>query len=158
MSNQEDKVNLFFPPWKLMGTFLLVTMMLILGTASVGSIVFHFYLQLSPEWIMGILFSITIIFCIVNFRVTRGSFLCAKILKYYSLFLACICIPSVLIIDYYIFSFITIFSMLGAFYLLSSPTYLKLVQYQFDFFEDIKEARETVEKELLMLQQTENQR
>jgi len=158
MSNQEDKVNLIFPPWKLMGTFLLVTIMLILGTAFTGGIVFNLYIQLSPEWEIGILFSIIIIFCMVNFRVTRGSFLCAKILKYYSLFLACICIPAVLIDDDYLFSFLTIFSMLSVFYLISSSKYQKLVQYQFDFFEDIKEAKQAIEKELAGLKKPKNKR
>jgi len=35
-----------------------------------------------------------------------------------------------------------------AFFLISGKTYQKLVQYQYDFFEDIKEAREIVEKEM----------
>lgn len=150
MSNKEELVNLLFPPWKLMRRFLVVTIMLILGTAFSGGIVFNLYLQVTPEWEMGVLFSIILVFCLVNFRVTRGSFLCAKILKYYALFLACICIPSLLMGKDSLFSFLTVFMMLGTFYLISSKRYQQLVQYQFDFFEDIKEARAAVEKEIAM--------
>lgn len=150
MDNEEEKVNLLFPPWKLMGRFLLVTMILILGTAFSGGIVFKFFIQLAPEWEMGILFSIVVVFCIVNFRVTRGSFFCANILKYYALFLACINILSLLMDSDNIFSLINTTLMLVTFFLISGKTYQKLVQYQLDFFDDIKEAKEAVEKELAM--------
>ena len=148
MSNNEELVNLLFPPWRLMRRFLLVTMMLMLGTAFGLAISFNLYLQLTPEWEVGILFSIGLAFCLTNFRVTRGSFFCAMLLKYYALLLACVCIPSLLIDTDYLFTFMTIFLMLSAFYLISGKTYQKFVQYQHDFFEDIKEAREAIKKEL----------
>jgi len=148
MKNEEEKGSLLFPPWRLMGRFLLVTMMLILGTAFSGGIIFNFYLELTAKWQVGILFSTSGVFCIVNFRVTRGSFFCANILKYYALILACVCIPALLIDQDYLFTLFTVFLMLSAFYLISGKTYQKLVQYQYDFFEDIKEAREIVEKEM----------
>ena len=56
MKDEEEKVNLLFPPWKLMGRFLLVTMLLILGTAFSGGMVFNIYIQLTPEWEVGVLF------------------------------------------------------------------------------------------------------
>ena len=145
---EEEKGSLLFPPWRLMGRFLLVTMMLILGTAFSGGIIFNFYFELTAKWQVGILFSTSGVFCIVNFRVTRGSFFCANILKYYALILACVCMPALLIDQDYLFTLFTVFLMLSAFYLISGETYQKLVQYQYDFFEDIKEAREIVEKEM----------
>jgi len=148
MKNEEEKGSLLFPPWRLMGRFLLVTMMLIAGTAFSGITIFSYYLELTLKWQMGILFSTSGVFCIVNFRVTRGSFFCANILKYYALILACVCIPALLIDQDYLFTLFTVFLMLSAFYLISGETYQKLVQYQHDFFEDIKEAREIVEKEM----------
>ncbi len=151
MKGEEEKVNFLFPPWKLMGRFLLVTMMLILGTAFSGGTVFNLYIQLTPEWEIGILFSTIVIFCIVNFRVTRGSFFCANILKYYALSLACISLPSLLIDGFNIFVLLNVILTLTAFSLISGETYQKLVQYQLDFFDDIKEAKEAVEKEIAML-------
>ena len=151
MNNEEEKVNVLFPPWKLMGRFLLVTMILILGTAFSGGIVFNLFIPLAPEWEMGILFSIVVVFCIVNFRVTRGSFFCANILKYYALFLACLNILSLLMDSDKTFSLINAILTLIAFFLISGKTYKKLVQYQLDFFDDIKEAKEAVEKEIAMV-------
>jgi len=145
---EEEKGSLLFPPWRLMGRFLLVTMMLIAGTAFSGITIFSFYLDLTLKWQMGILFLTIGVFCIVNFRVTRGAFLCANILKYYALILACVCIPALLIEQDYLFTLFTVFLMLSVFYLISGETYQKLVQYQHDFFEDIKEVREIVEKEM----------
>lgn len=151
MKDEEEKVNLLFPPWKLMGRFLLVTMLLILGTAFSGGMVFNIYIQLTPEWEVGVLFLTIVIFCIVNFRVTRGSFICAHILKYYAIFLACINISSLLMGNDKIFTLINTALTLIAFFLISGETYQKLVQYQLDFFDDIKEAKEAVEKEIAML-------
>ncbi|MBU2972028.1 hypothetical protein KO527_22070 [Pseudoalteromonas sp. C2R02] len=148
MKDEEEKGSLLFPPWRLMGRFLLVTMMLIAGTAFSGITIFSYYMELTLKWQIGILFSTIGVFCIVNFRVTRGSFFCANILKYYALILACVCIPALLIEQDYLFTLFTVFLMLSAFYLISGKTYQKLVQYQHDFFEDIKEAREIVEKEM----------
>jgi len=39
--------------------------------------------------------------------------------------------------------------MLLAFYIIKSEKYQNLVQYQFDFFKDIKEARAAIEQEVL---------
>lgn len=150
MSNNEELVNLLFPPWKLMRSFLSVTIMLMLGTAFGLAISFNLYLKLTPEWEVGIIFLTGFAFCFTNFRVTRGSFFCAMLLKYYALLLTCVCIPALLIDTDYLFSFVTMLLMLFAFYLISGKTYQKFVQYQFDFFEDIKEAREAIKKELEM--------
>jgi len=97
MKDEEEKGSLLFPPWKLMGRFLLVTMILMLTTGISFGIVVHFYIKLTPEWAVCILFLVAMTFFIINFRVTRGSFLCANILKYYALFLVFISLPAVLI-------------------------------------------------------------
>ncbi|WDE09114.1 hypothetical protein SG34_030575 [Thalassomonas viridans] len=145
---EENEIVGLLPPIKSMVCFLVVTVLLALGTAFTGSTVLSKYFNFTPEWLLGSLAFIGIIFCIINFRVTRGSFLCAKILQYYTLFLAAACLPAFVIVEepYYPFYFINIFLMLITFYLISSKTYWKLVQYQHDHFADIKEAREEVEK------------
>ncbi|MBU2869486.1 hypothetical protein [Colwellia sp. E2M01] len=151
MKNEEKNVNLIFPPWKLMGRFLLVIMLLMVGTGLSGTMLLLEYFDAKPEWLVGTIFSVSIIFCLVNFGVTRGSFLCAKILKYYSLCLIILCVPLLVIVEggkYYILLSLNFFALTGASYLISGETYQKLVQYQYDFFEDIKEAREVVEKKL----------
>jgi len=148
---EEEKGSLLFPPWKLMGRFLLVIMLLMMGSGLSVTVMLLEYFDSSPEWLVGITFSISIIFCLVNFRVTQGSFLCAKILKYYSLCLIILSVPLLFIIEgevYYILLSLSLFALISSFYLISGETYQKLVQYQHDFFEDIKEAREIVEKEM----------
>mgnify|MGYP007002578333 FL=1 len=146
----ENEVVGLLPPIKSLICFLIVTILLILGTAFSGSTVLSGYFDLTPEWLMGSLSLVIIVFCIVNFRVTRGSFLCAKVLQYYAFFLAAVCLPAFVIVEEpnYLFYFINIFMMLIAFYLLSGKTYRKLVQYQHDHFADIKEAREEIKQML----------
>ncbi|XQW84716.1 hypothetical protein ACOYR1_16500 [Thalassotalea piscium] len=151
MKAEEEKVNLLFPPWKLVGRFLLVIMLLMIGTGLSGTMFLLEYFDTKPEWLVGTMFLVSIIFCLVNFRVTRGSFLCARILKYYSLCLIILCLPLLVMIEgekYYILLLLNFFALTCAFYLISGETYQKLVQYQHDFFEDIREAREVVEKKL----------
>jgi len=157
MSNEpnEDKEelgSLLFPPWRLMRRFLFVTMLLMIGTGTAFGLVFNIYIQVPPELEVGSLLPLTIFFCLLNFRVTRGAFFCAKILKYYAFCLACICIPALFFMKGgnagYVLSFITFFTLFSASYLISGKTYQKFIQYQYDFFEDIKEARETIKKEL----------
>ena len=148
-NNKDDEIVGLLPPKKSLACFLLVTVLLLAGTALSGNTVLQEYFSVSPKWLMGSLSVITIIFCLVNFQVSRGSFACTKVLKYYALFLAIICIPSFFIVDkpdYFKLSLGNISISLFAFYLISGKTYKKLVQYQNDFFSDIKAARETAEK------------
>jgi len=153
-NNKEELGSLLFPPWRLLRRFLFVTMLLILGTGAVIGIVFNTYFQVDPRWEFASLFPLTVFFCFLNFRVTRGSFLCANILKYYALTLVCICLPTIIFMKEasagYVLYFITILMLLSAFYLISGQTYQKLIQYQYEFFEDIKEIKENIEKELKM--------
>lgn len=150
MSNN-DEVFLLFPPWKLLRRFLFVTIILLLGTVYSGMTLLTQYFDTSPEWLLGILFSVGIAFCLVNFKVSQGSFYCAKILKYYALFLALICIPSFIILEgngYHIATVTNIVFMLLSFYLIRGKKYQGLIKYQYDFFKDIKDARAAVEKEM----------
>ncbi|WDE06032.1 hypothetical protein SG34_003630 [Thalassomonas viridans] len=133
---------------KLKGQFLLVTMLLTIGSATSSIIVFDQYFNVSPGLMFTLLGIVSVVFCLVNFRVTRGSFFCAKILQYYSLFLAAVCLPAFVIVDnpYYLFYFINIFMMLATFYLITGNAYREFVKYQHEHFADIKEAREEIEK------------
>ena len=93
------EIFLLFPPWKLLRRFLLVTVILLIGTVYSGMTLLTQYFDTSPEWLLGILFSVGIMFCLLNFKVSQGSFLSAKLLKYYALFLALICLPSFIILE-----------------------------------------------------------
>jgi len=151
MKDEEQLVNLLFPPWKLMARFLLVTMLLITGTGLSGTLLFISYFNGNPERLIGTLFIGSIVFCIINFLVTRGVFICSKILKYYALCLIILSITLLLEINsmnYFILLSIDLIILLSAFYLISGKTYQKFVQYQFDFFEDIKEAKRIIDKEI----------
>ncbi|MGP5159301.1 hypothetical protein [Pseudoalteromonas prydzensis] len=150
MSNN-DEVFLLFPPWKLLRRFLLVTVILLMGTVYSGMTLLTQYFDTSPEWLLGILFSVGIAFCLVNFKVSQGSFLCANILKYYAVFLALICLPSFIILEgssYHIATVTNIAFMLLSFYLIKGNKYQGLIKYQYNFFKDIKDARAAVEKEM----------
>jgi len=148
---KNDEVFLLFPPWKLLRRFLLVTVILLMGTVYSGMTLLTQYFDTSPEWLLGILFSVGIMFCLLNFKVSQGSFLCAKILKYYALFLALICLPSFIILEgssYHIATVTNIAFMLLSFYLIKGNKYQGLIKYQYNFFKDIKDARAAVEKEM----------
>ena len=149
--SKNDEVFLLFPPWKLLRRFLLVTVLLLLGTVYSGMTVLTQYFDTDPEWLLGILFSAGIAFCLINFKVSQGSFFCANILKFYALFLAVICLPTFIILEgngYYIATVINIAFMLLSFYLIKGEKYQGLIKYQYDFFKDIKDARAAVEKEM----------
>ena len=149
--SKNDEVFLLFPPWKLLRRFLLVTVLLLLGTVYSGMTVLTQYFDTEPEWLLGILFSAGIAFCLINFKVSQGSFFCANILKFYALFLAVICLPTFIILEgngYYIATVSNIAFMLLSFYLIKGEKYQGLIKYQYDFFKDIKDARAAVEKEM----------
>ncbi|WP_138576573.1 MULTISPECIES: hypothetical protein [unclassified Pseudoalteromonas] len=149
--SKNDEVFLLFPPWKLLRRFLLVTVLLLLGTVYSGMTVLMQYFDTEPEWLLGILFSTGVAFCLINFKVSQGSFFCANILKFYALFLAVICLPTFIILEgngYYIATVSNIAFMLLSFYLIKGEKYQGLIKYQYDFFKDIKDARAAVEKEM----------
>ena len=149
--SQNDMKVLLLPPWKLLIRFLLVTILLLLGTAYSGMTLLTQYLNTSPEWLLGILFSVGVVFCLLNFKASRGSFICTNILKYYALFLAFICLPSFFVLDghgYHIASATNIALMLVSFYLIKGKNYQELIQYQYDFFKGIKTYRAAIDKEI----------
>ena len=147
--SSDDEIVGLLPPIKSMTSFLVVTVLVALATAFSGGIAFHTYLDLTPEWVVGVLSLVTLLFSFINFRITRGSFLCVNILQYYALFLAAVCMPSFLHIDtsaQCFLSFISISIALLAYYLISRKNYQNLVQYQKEHFADIKAAREEITK------------
>ncbi|MEL0631138.1 hypothetical protein V6237_00030 [Pseudoalteromonas carrageenovora] len=150
MSKSND-IFLLFPPWKLLSRFLLVTVLLLLGTVYSGMTVLTQYFDTEPEWLLGILFSAGIAFCFINFRVSQGSFFCANILKFYALFLVVICMPSFIILEmsgYHIATVINIAFMLLSSFLIKGDKYQGLIKYQYNFFKNIKDTRLAVEKEI----------
>ncbi|PIW60316.1 hypothetical protein [Shewanella sp. CG12_big_fil_rev_8_21_14_0_65_47_15] len=151
LKNKDDEIVGFFPPKRLIAVFLVVTMLLTLGTAMSCITVFSIHLDLGPEWMVGIISFIVILFSMINFGVTRGSFVCWKVLEYYALLLSLISIPSLLMAKTaYLLMFFAINSLMlfSAFYLIRSHSYKKLVQYQFNHFSDVKEVKEAVEEEM----------
>ncbi|WP_281555871.1 hypothetical protein [Thalassomonas sp. RHCl1] len=148
---KSNNIVSLLPPRKNIGLFLLVTMLLIIGTGMSVSVMSNSYCKLSPQWSLSLLAALVIFFSITNFRVIKGSFLGAKVLKYYSITLTVICLPAIFLQNStaaLIFCFINISLLFSAIYLISGKKYLAFVQYQQDFFTDIKEAKEAVEKEL----------
>ncbi|AVT46310.1 MULTISPECIES: hypothetical protein [Shewanella] len=151
LKNKDDEIVGFFPTKKWIAVFLVVTMLLTLATAISCITVFSMHLDVGPEWMVGILSFMAILFSMINFGVTRGSFVCWKVLEYYALLLSIISIPSLLMAktaDLLMFFSINSLMLFSAFYLIRSHSYQKLVQYQFDHFSDIKEAKEAVEEEM----------
>lgn len=149
--NKHEEVVSFFPQKRLISRFLAVTMLLMFGTAISLITIFNTYLSVSPGVMVGILSFTSVVFCLINFQVTRGSFLCANILKYYSLILILICFPSLFIGDStgkLIFSLLNTVLLLSSWYLISSKNYQSLIQFQKDYFDDLREAHEAVEHEL----------
>lgn len=139
--SKSDEVFLLFPPWKLLRRFLLVTVLLLLGTVYSGMTVLTQYFDTDPEWLLGILFFTGIAFCLINFKVSQGSYFCADILKFYALFLAVICLPTFIILEgigFYIATVINIAFMLLSFYLIKGEKYQGLIEYQYDLFKNIK--------------------
>ena len=148
MLNKENKGSLVFPPLKFILTFLAVTILGIICTAFSGGIAFKFYFQISPEWEFAIVSVTIVVFCIVNFRISRGSRLCANILKYYLLLLVCLCLPALIIQANNVLTLLTVIMTISTFFLISGKTYQQFVIYQRDFFQGIKEAQAAVELEL----------
>ena len=151
MKNNKDNEALeVFPRKRLMGSFLAVTMMLIFGIA-LSVIVCQIYFNPGPEAVFGFIVVATIVFSIVNFKVTRGSFLCAKILRYCALFMALICIPGLFLaetIGVRMLCYSNVVMLFGVFYLIGGKTYQEMVQNRHDFCEEMIEFREAIEKEM----------
>ena len=157
--NKDDEIVGFFPRKRLVISFLVVTMMLTFGTGLSVITVCNIYIEPEPKTVFGALMFASIIFCLLNFQVTRGSFVCAKVLRYYSVALALICIPTLFLADIdieQIYSVANIVMLFGAFCLMGGKTYQEFVRYQCNFFADIKEAREEVEKEMVTIKNEKN--
>lgn len=149
--NRDDEIVGFFPRKRLVVNFLVVTMMLVFGTAFSVITVCNIYFEAAPETEIIVGWLMIIIFGLLNVQVTRGSFLCAKILRYYALALALICAPALFLADNgvdQIYSTANMTILFGAFYLMGGTIYQELVQYKHDQFADMREVRDAIEKEM----------
>lgn len=151
--NKSGEFHEVFPRKGLIFSFLAVTMMLIFGTAISIVTAGNIYFDAGPETEIIVGWFMVSVFCLVNFKVTRGSFLCAKILRYYALALALICIPSLFSADTkgeQIFACTNIAMLFGVFYLIGGKTYQEMVQNRHDFCKEMIELRETREAIIAM--------
>ena len=150
-NNKYEETLGFFPRKRLVASFVVVTMMMVFGTAFSVITVLDIYFEFEPEVAEDVLVFVSAIFCLVNFPVTRGSFLCAKILRYYSLALALICLPALILVDngtYQVFSAanLAIFFGAGAFYLMGRGAYQEFVQNRYDFCAEMMEPGTPMEE------------
>lgn len=140
-----------WPSKRLMASFLVVTMMLIFGAAQSLIIVFQIYFKASPGAMIITGWLIIIIFILLNFKVTRGSFLCARILRFYALALAMICLPGLFLAETMVERIICysgVVVLFGAFYLIGGKTYQEMVQNRYDFCAEMMALRAAIEKEM----------
>ncbi|PIW62578.1 hypothetical protein [Shewanella sp. CG12_big_fil_rev_8_21_14_0_65_47_15] len=149
-AKNEEMVS-FFPKKQAMIVFLIVTLLLLIGTGMSVTIVLNTYYKLSAEWSLAILMVLSLLFSFINFKVTRGSFSCANLLKYYTVLLVLIGIPAVLLQDTFakqLFCLFNLAVLIATFFLVKSKIYHAYIQHQFDLINDIKEAQAIIEKEI----------
>ena len=144
-----DAMAIFpLPPRKNMHIFLIVTLStLFLSGITIASTLDFVFFRPAPEVAMSILFSVSLIFCFLNFKITRGSFKSAFYLKIHILILTFLALFPLLTfnpiveIDKTILSFFQISSGLLAFYFISSKKYSEFVRAQYDYMNEVKEIR-----------------
>ncbi|NMH66238.1 hypothetical protein [Shewanella salipaludis] len=150
-NNKADEPIGIFPKKKTLIAFLLATLLLLIGTGMSVSIISNNYYKLDPRWDFLILLVLAIQLNLVNFKVTRGSFLCAKWLKFQAIMFALICAPAILLQDTFaalLFCLINMAVLIGAVFLISGEKYKAYVQYQHDLMSDINEARDMINQEI----------
>ncbi|MBL4606488.1 MAG: hypothetical protein JKY01_01495, partial [Pseudomonadales bacterium] len=143
--NKDNETFGFVPKKKQVAYVVTATMLIIFSTAISITIVFNVYFNVSAAKVEGILLFASILFSLINIQVTRGSFLCASILKYYTLALALISAPALFLgesLSAQVFYLMNMASLLGAFFLIRGETYQEYVEFRNTLFADIKEARE----------------
>ena len=137
--------------------FLSVTLstMLLSGTAigSINIILLFFSFSIESRGVisMSALLLLGLIFCIINFNITRGSFRCVVYLKIYILFLIFLSLFTIYTYNPFfeigktIFNLIQISIGLLSFYLVSSKNYVEMVRVRYDnfiFFKKLYEKNE----------------
>jgi len=152
-----DAMAIFpLPPRKNMHNmhiFLIVTLStLILSGLTIASTLNFVFFRPAPEVAMSILFTVSLIFCFLNFKITRGSFKSAFYLKIYLLILTFLALFPLLTfnpiveMDKTILSFFQISSGLLAFYFISSKKYSEFVRAQYDYMNEVKEIQNILKK------------
>ncbi|MBV1871017.1 MAG: hypothetical protein KUG83_00590 [Gammaproteobacteria bacterium] len=150
-NNKSDESLGVFPKKQQMVSFLAVTMMLISGTALSDIVVYKVYFKASPGAMIITGWLMVVIFSLLNFKVTRGSFLCARILRFYALALAMICLPGLFLAETMVERIICysgVVVLFGAFYLIGGKTYQEMVQNRYDFCAEMMALRAAIEKEM----------
>lgn len=149
--DREEVIN-WFPPLASTFCFLLVTLlsMIFLGS-SMGN---WGMLDIAPELVWGIGAISMLIFCVINFRITRGSFSCRKLLQLYVLTVIILSLPLWLTYDPFedkVRALLQVFTLvcgLLVLKLISSKTYLAFIQFQHDAQQSLKAAKLEVEQEI----------
>ena len=150
-NNKCDERPGVFPKKQQMVSFLATTMMLIFGTTFSVIIIYQVYFKASPGAMMITGWLMIVIFSLLNFKVTRGSFLCAKILRFYALTLAIISLPGLFLaetMDEIMICFSSVVLLFGVFYLIGGKTYQEMVQNRYDFYIAMIDLRAVIEKEM----------
>lgn len=150
-NNKSDESLGVFPKKQQMVSFLAVTMMLISGTALSDIVVYKVYFKAPPGAMIITGWLMVVIFSLLNFKVTRGSFLCARILRFYALALAMICLPGLFLAETMVERIICysgVVVLFGAFYLIGGKTYQEMVQNRYDFCAEMMALRAAIEKEM----------
>lgn len=158
--NDEEVIS-WFPPLDSTFRFLLVTLlsMIFLGS-SVGN---WGMLDIAPELVWGIGAISMLIFCVVNFRITRGSFRCKKLLQLYVLTVIILSLSLWLTYDPFedkVRALLQVFTLvcgLLVLKLISSKTYLAFIQFQHDSQQSLKAAMLEAEQEIQEIQKSKQQ-
>ena len=149
--NDEEVIS-WFPPLASTLCFLLVTLlMMIFFGFTMGS---WGMLDIAPELIVGAGAIFMVIFCVINFRITRGSFRCKKLLQLYVLTVIVLSLSLWLTYDPFedkVQALLQVFTLVCGLLVLkltSSKTYQALIQFQHDAQQSLKAAKLEVEQEM----------
>ncbi|GDY25098.1 hypothetical protein AHAT_09880 [Agarivorans sp. Toyoura001] len=111
-------------------------------------------LDIAPELVWGAGVILMVIFCVINFRITRGSFRCKRLLQLYVL--TVIILSQLLWLTYDPFAdkvraLLQVFTLVCGLLVLKltfSKTYLAFIQFQHDAQLSLKAAKLEVEQEI----------
>ncbi|WP_303509263.1 hypothetical protein [Agarivorans sp. 1_MG-2023] len=147
-----EEVISWFPPLASTLCFLLVTLLtMIFFGSSMGN---WGMLNIAPELVWGVGAILMVIFCVINFRITRGSFRCKRLLQLYVLTVIIVSLPLWLTYDPFadkVRSLLQVFTLVCGLLVLkltSSKTYLAFIQFQYDAQQSLKAAKLEVEQEM----------
>ncbi|MDO6683865.1 MULTISPECIES: hypothetical protein [unclassified Agarivorans] len=149
--NDEELIS-WFPPLASTLCFLLVTLLtMIFFGSSMGN---WGMLDIAPELVWGVGAIFMVIFCVINFRITRGSFRCKKLLQLYVLTVIIVSLPLWLTYDPFedkVRALLQVFTLVCGLLVLkltSSKTYQAFIQFQYDAQQSLKAVKLEVEQEI----------